>query len=201
MPADDRVARTWGVLSEWDDDRGFGFITTPGGRSRVFVHISEFPRGRRPVRGCQVAYVESRDDRDRPRAAHVQYLTTAPASGVAARGLRPALGVATLFLVLLLALVAFAELPAVLLVCYGLASGVSVLLYGADKSAAEQGRWRTPESTLHAVALVGGWPGALVAQQAFRHKTRKQPFRAVFWGTVAANCAGLAWLVIAAPLG
>jgi uncharacterized membrane protein YsdA (DUF1294 family) len=49
--------------------------------------------------------------------------------------------------------------------------------YAADKSAAEQGRWRTSESTLHAVALVGGWPGALVARRVFRHKTRKQPFR------------------------
>ena len=71
---------------------------------------------------------------------------------------------------------------------------------GADKAAARQGRWRTPESTLHTLALVGGWPGALVAQRVFRHKTTKQPFRTIFWFTVVANCAALAWLLLGHPL-
>ncbi len=73
-------------------------------------------------------------------------------------------------------------------------------MYGADKSAAEQGRWRTSESTLHTIALVGGWPGALVARRAFRHKRTKQPFRTIFWFTVIAHCAALASFVYAAPL-
>lgn len=42
------------------------------------------------------------------------------------------------------------------------------------------------------LAVLGGWPGALAAQQALRHKTRKQPFRTVFWLTVVVNCAVLA---------
>ena len=49
-------------------------------------------------------------------------------------------------------------------------------LFGIDKERARNGDWRIPESTLLAGALLGGWPGARLGQQRFRHKTRKQPF-------------------------
>ena len=111
-----------------------------------------------------------------------------------------ALATATLFFSLLVGLLVLDEVPVMLLAAYGLFSGVAVLMYGADKSAAEQGRWRTSESTLHTIALVGGWPGALVARRVFRHKTTKQPFRIIFWVTVTANCVALAWIVYGAPL-
>jgi len=74
-------------------------------------------------------------------------------------------------------------------------SAVTFAVYGLDKVAARAGRWRTPEATLHLLALLGGWPGAFVAQRVFRHKTRKQPFVAIFWGTVVANCVALYWLL------
>jgi uncharacterized membrane protein YsdA (DUF1294 family) len=73
-------------------------------------------------------------------------------------------------------------------------------MYGDDKSAAEQGRWRTSESTLHTIAPMGGWPGALLARRTFRHKTTKQAFRTIFWSTVIANCVALAWFVYEAHL-
>ena len=34
---------------------------------------------------------------------------------------------------------------------------------------------------MHITELLGGWPGALIAQQVFRHKTRKASFQTVFW--------------------
>ncbi|WP_353815824.1 DUF1294 domain-containing protein [Agromyces sp. SYSU T00266] len=74
-----------------------------------------------------------------------------------------------------------------LAVWFGAASLVDVAAYGADKAAARRGAPRVAERTLHLVDLAGGWPGALVAQQAFRHKTRKRSFRRVFWATVVAN--------------
>jgi uncharacterized membrane protein YsdA (DUF1294 family) len=61
-------------------------------------------------------------------------------------------------------------------------------LYSLDKAAAEAGRWRTSEGTLLLWGLLGGWPGALVAQKVRRHKSRKQPFQFLFWLTVVLNC-------------
>lgn len=78
---------------------------------------------------------------------------------------------------------------------YCVLSVVAFALYGLDKAAARGGRRRTPEATLHLVSLAGGWPGALIAQSVFRHKTRKQPFRFVFWCTVLINCAFAVWIL------
>jgi uncharacterized membrane protein YsdA (DUF1294 family) len=84
-------------------------------------------------------------------------------------------------------------LPLGILALYLAASLTSAVAYRVDKSAAESGRWRTAESTLHLLALMGGWPGALVAQKVFRHKSRKPAFRVAFFATVALNCGVLLW--------
>ena len=68
------------------------------------------------------------------------------------------------------------------------------IVYAIDKAAARAQRRRTPESTLHLLALAGGWPGALLAQKWLRHKSVKQPFRTVFWLTMVLNVAGLVLL-------
>ncbi|MFK3775246.1 DUF1294 domain-containing protein [Pseudomonas sp. NPDC089406] len=70
------------------------------------------------------------------------------------------------------------------LALYPLVSLVSVMLYWQDKQQARGQGWRTPEKVLHASELLGGWPGALLAQQLFRHKTRKLSYQLVFWGIV-----------------
>lgn len=91
-------------------------------------------------------------------------------------------------------------IPIWVLTVHAAMSAAAFLAYGADKAAAVRGRQRTRESTLHLLALAGGWPGALVARQYYRHKTIKEPFRTIFWLTVAANCAALGGLVIIEPL-
>lgn len=75
-------------------------------------------------------------------------------------------------------------------------SAVSFLLYAMDKMAAKiTGAWRIPEFTLHAVSLCGGWPGAALAQQVFRHKRRKEAFLRVFCATVVGYFA-LLWVFV-----
>jgi uncharacterized membrane protein YsdA (DUF1294 family) len=83
-------------------------------------------------------------------------------------------------------------LPLAVLGVYFAASVVAFFAYAFDKSAAEKGQWRTQEGTLHLFSLVGGWPGALIAQKVFRHKSKKREFQTVFWATVVLNCAALA---------
>ncbi|NUU36689.1 DUF1294 domain-containing protein [Pseudomonas sp. C2B4] len=67
------------------------------------------------------------------------------------------------------------------LAAYGVVSVLAFLLYWSDKRKARADHWRTPENVLHALEFAGGWPGALLAQQVFRHKTRKVSFQLVFW--------------------
>jgi uncharacterized membrane protein YsdA (DUF1294 family) len=57
--------------------------------------------------------------------------------------------------------------------------------YRSDKRCAEAAAWRVPEATLHIISLIGGWPGAFLAQRVFRHKTSKLSFQFVFWCVVA----------------
>lgn len=69
------------------------------------------------------------------------------------------------------------------------------LLYFKDKKAAQKGKWRTPESSLHVCSLLCGWPGALIAQTKLRHKSSKTFFKVYYWLTVLLNCFALAWLL------
>ena len=86
---------------------------------------------------------------------------------------------------------------AALLGVYMLAvSALTVLVYAKDKSAAARGLWRVRESTLHLWSLLGGWPGAYVAQRALRHKTRKDAFLTGYRLTVAANCGVVALVFV-----
>lgn len=64
---------------------------------------------------------------------------------------------------------------------------VSFFMYRADKRQAQEGLQRTPENWLHLTELLGGWPGALIAQQVYRHKTRKVSYQTVFWLIIAAH--------------
>lgn len=86
-----------------------------------------------------------------------------------------------------------------LLLFYLLMSVVCFAAYALDKSAARRGERRIPERRLLLLGLLGGWPGALLAQQWLRHKTRKQPFRTLFWCSVAVNLALFSALVACGP--
>ena len=93
---------------------------------------------------------------------------------------------------------AYAFFPFLLLVL-ALLSLLTLMMYGLDKRAARLERQRTPEKHLHLLALLGGWPGALVARPLFRHKTRKQPFTTIFWCTVLVSTAMMVTLLISEP--
>ncbi len=77
---------------------------------------------------------------------------------------------------------------------YALVSIVTFAAYGFDKRRAVRGGQRIPEHTLHGLELLGGWPGALIAQNVFRHKRRKLTYMLTFFGIVAIHVAiWIAW--------
>ena len=95
----------------------------------------------------------------------------------------------------LLFLVLLGRISPYVLLLYCVASLICYGVYAVDKKAAEQGTWRVREDYLHLTALLGGWPGAILAQSKLRHKTKKLSFRVVFWITVAVNVSVLAYWI------
>ncbi|MBQ6197250.1 MAG: DUF1294 domain-containing protein [Lachnospiraceae bacterium] len=53
----------------------------------------------------------------------------------------------------------------------------ALILFGADKKRAKEGRWRIPEKTLFLSAILGGSIGAILGMHLFRHKTKHWYFR------------------------
>ncbi|WP_310608274.1 DUF1294 domain-containing protein [Buttiauxella brennerae] len=95
------------------------------------------------------------------------------------------------YLLLVIAAAGSIFMPHPLVMWFLLASVLTLVVYGADKVAARKAWRRVPESTLLVFGVVGGWPGAIVGQQLFRHKTQKQPFRTWFIISVMLNIAVL----------
>ena len=86
--------------------------------------------------------------------------------------------------------------PAILLAVYAVMSSLTYVVYGFDKRAAQKGQSRISEKTLHLLSLFCGWPGALIAQHRLRHKTVKQPFKAILWIMILVNCGVTVWLLV-----
>ena len=98
--------------------------------------------------------------------------------------------------------IAFAvlELPWWMPALYVAMSLITFTAYALDKSAARRSAQRISEQALLSLGILGGWPGALVSQQVFRHKTRKRTFRRAFWRTVVLNVVLLAAFLTLATL-
>ena len=68
---------------------------------------------------------------------------------------------------------------------------LTLAMYGADKMAARRAMRRVPEATLLVFGLIGGWAGAIIGQQLFRHKTQKQPFKTYFIVSVIVSISAM----------
>lgn len=193
-----RSVRYQGKLEHWRDDRGFGFVEPNGGGQRAFVHIKAFKsRSRRPVEGDIISYTLVQQGSDKYKAEEIKF------SDARSRSKQPrksnndgalALILTAIFFIGLTVSVAVGYLLPVVIGFYLVMSLVTFIVYAIDKSAARNGRWRTKEDVLHLLAVLGGWPGALLAQSRLRHKSSKKQFKIVFRVTVIFNLVGLVWL-------
>lgn len=187
--------RSKGTILSWNDDKGFGFIAPQAGGRKVFVHIKGFKdRSHRPQVNDVVTYTLSKDEQGRPRAVRAAIQGARPKTKTPRRRKTLSIGFAVTFVSAVAISTIAGHLPMIISIAYATLSLVAFVAYAMDKSAARRGAWRTQEGTLHTLSLAGGWPGALVAQQVLRHKSKKASFRAVFWVTVLVNCAAIVWL-------
>lgn len=194
-----------GVLAKWDDAKGFGFVSpSDGSGSDVFVHISSIRRGlfRRPKPGDVVYFrVETEVRTGKPRACDVSLVAVvaddaelerrayARESARARPWLRCSLVASLPFALSCYLLLATGN--CVPLIAYAVVSIFTIWMYWHDKCAALADAWRVKETHLHLAELLGGWPGAMVAQCWIRHKSSKRSYQTVFWLIVFLHLA--AW--------
>lgn len=169
--------RVAGKITGWENERGFGWVAHEGGS--LFVHIREFEKGFLPKAGDDVTFIQGIDFKGRPCAKDV----TCPRVSLFPSGR----SWGKLLLLLVLPMWANFHLPiAPWLVPLAMlpVSVAAWILFRHDKKLAAAGRWRNSETELHGLEFLGGWPGAFLAQQKFRHKTRKVSYQLIFWSIV-----------------
>lgn len=184
-----------GKITQWDDDKGFGFIQPLLKGQRVFLHIKALQnRARRPVIGEVVTYAIGKDEQGRLQAQQVTFAGEKRKIKAARTAAKWPLWCVLAFAAVLAAAVATAKLPLYVPLLYAGLSVLTFMAYWLDKRKAQAGKWRTQESTLQFMALLGGWPGALLAQSYLRHKSQKRAFLVVFYLGALLNLIALAWL-------
>ena len=195
-PHENKMTSEIGKISSWNDEKGFGFITPSSGGKSVFIHINDFSkRHKRPIQGLSVIYSISKDSRGRLCATNVYPEKGHKEVSKADKQKVLSIFISSAFICIVIGLVLLNKLPLIILGFYIVVSVLTFGLYAKDKSAAQTGKRRTAESTLHLFSLVGGWPGAAIAQSQLRHKSKKLSFRVVYWFTVIINCGILGWLL------
>jgi uncharacterized membrane protein YsdA (DUF1294 family)/cold shock CspA family protein len=184
-----------GKLIKWDPDKAFGFIVPNGGGANIFIHKTALSNKQRtPQINDIITYSISKDKNNRVCASDATFSGEKLKSKQQKNSSKFSIYLSVLFLSVITATYFIGQFPQKLLLGYFCCSFITCLIYAFDKSKAQRGAWRTQESTLHIFALIGGWPGAALAQQLLRHKSQKREFRKVFWFTVIVNIGGLIWL-------
>jgi uncharacterized membrane protein YsdA (DUF1294 family)/cold shock CspA family protein len=196
------VARENGILQDWHDARGFGFIRRPDG-SKIYVHMKNIGKStERPKAGNKLSYEIGEGANGRAAAVKVRLIeepapapprasapvataptpeTTAPAKtrrepqpGMRHISMRTA--AAAVIIVLLGNDIMLNRFPVWVGLLYIIGGIASWMFYQADKRAAEKREWRAPERRLHLADLTFGIVGGLLAQHVLRHKTYKPGF-------------------------
>ncbi|MBN8503512.1 MAG: DUF1294 domain-containing protein [Burkholderiales bacterium] len=207
-PADRLETWAEGRVQQWDAAKGLGFVQSERGGERLLLRRADLTgrlRTRQPQHGEPVRFLSLGQGAQR-RAARVSTLLPPPTA--VKPGIKPVTRRTHAASSRLLVVPAFAlllglihlnwPLPRFVTVMYGALSMALFIVYGLDKWAARRGQSRVSEFALHALALLGGWPGALLGQHVFRHKVAQPRFLRITWAMVVLNISLL--LVVCTPL-
>lgn len=190
--------RDQGKLTQWKAQQGYGFITPIHGGQPVFVHISAFSTQQYPSRHRPTPRLGDVISYRRIKQANGSYKAE-DAINLSLPSATPRWSLSTGFARLFMAGMALYTIAGhhapTLLVWYASASLVTLCAYYVDKRSARLQQTRLPETTLQMLSLLGGWPGGLLGQQLFKHKTQKKAFQRVFWLCVLCNLFVLATLL------
>ncbi|PHS35524.1 MAG: hypothetical protein COB07_13125 [Sulfurovum sp.] len=216
------MIRKKGKIIKWNDDKGFGFILPSDSQRNIFVHIKSFSdKSVRPAEGQDVTYTVEKNNDGRDAAIKVSRSTDNLVRNRASSNrkkninptykrintnntqldLKPVSSISPLYTMIILGFVAFlfhftieGKLPPfiIAIAIYIVMGIMTYYIYSEDKEMAINNERRTPEQRLLALSFFGGWVGALIAQQKFRHKTKKISFQMSFWTTVFFNIMLLA---------
>jgi uncharacterized membrane protein YsdA (DUF1294 family)/cold shock CspA family protein len=185
-----------GKLTKWNAEKGFGFIAPFAGGSQIFVHATAFENRLRVPKINDVITFTVDKDRDGRTCAKWAYYAGEKRLVKKTKNNRTFSMIFAIGFLLGLSLASYmGDVPKPIKYYYYVITVLTLFLYAHDKIKAKRNTWRTPESTLHFFALIGGWPGARIAQQVLRHKSSKQDFISMYSVTVVANLAALGWLL------
>ncbi|MEO8045617.1 MAG: DUF1294 domain-containing protein [Spartobacteria bacterium] len=164
-----------GRIIEWDAALGHGWVEANG--QRIFLHRREFAELRkRPAIGDVIRFTAGTGPTGLLCARDAVHLSDGGRLGFGAA--------AWLLSLLVLPTLALARLQLEPRFAASYAVVVSLIAYAAyarDKRRARMKGWRVPEATLHFFELIGGWPGAFIAQRRLRHKCSKRSYQVAFW--------------------
>ena len=214
------MIRKKGKIIKWNDDKGFGFILPTDSQKNIFVHIKSFSdKSVRPTEGQDVTYTVQINKDGRDSAIKVSRATDHIVKNRTSRNrnkninpmykrintnntqldLKSAHSIPLLHIIIILSFVAFlfhfsieGKLPPLVIGIYIAMGIMTYFIYSEDKDMAINNERRISEKRLLTLSLFGGWIGALIAQQKFRHKTKKISFQMNFWTTVFFNIMLLA---------
>ena len=197
--------RLQGTVCYWRDDKGFGFVITDH-KERVFFHIRDFKQtpARRPQQGDRLSFELGVDKQQRRYAQSLQLEESSVAQIKPAKATAPdvyqiqqqAWCFRYLFFALLLLSLLAGSFAFIVPLFYLEASLFTYWLYQIDKKLAASGHSsRLPEESLQMFSLIGGWPGALIAQKRLHHKVHKMSFQREFRFVVYGNSCFLLWLL------
>ncbi|MFK7911172.1 MAG: DUF1294 domain-containing protein [Akkermansiaceae bacterium] len=174
-----RPTRHIAKIHSWESGETYGFLKH--GKKGLFLHRRDFAeRHKKPEPGDLIHFEVGKDSKGRRCAINAVHHNDGGRFSIPSLALLTALLCLPLLAILQLSR-AHPSIPTWAFAAPLLVSLITYRFYAADKKHARAKRWRTSESTLHFLELIGGWPGAFIAQRRLRHKCSKENYQSVFW--------------------